>query len=315
MSLLALLAASSSAPSAPPSIHSTGPVALDWANAQILIVASDMGITALREQSDVIYDPAADPSRRWAVYASGNALWVAHSADGITWGTPVRCKADGGPNMPGEDLTITHTWGPNPVPYRDGDGRLHAFIENGTSGEIDAFSSLDGINWTLTKASAIDRTGAWDADLVGSPNAVHDGTKFIVGYEGIRLSPRDETFSVAWGATPATLVKSPANPLVIPREAAGLGNSIVVDAMWVTPDGARAIITAHDGIGGTFPQTMWRMTTTKTDPTSWVKGDFALLGMVDPDVRNDLTVDHHGGRFVTAPDDDSVLVAVPVLPA
>lgn len=317
MNLLALIA---SAATDPPThvgdgIHSTGQVALDWTSAQTIITASAMGITVLREQSDIIYDPGADPSRRWACYASGNAIWVAHSADGITWGAPVRCKRDGGANMPGEDPSITLTWGPDPVAYRDSAGSLHCFIENNATNCIDALSSTDGINWTTTKASAIDRSGSpYDADLVGSPNAVHDGTRFIVGYEGIQLSPREETFSLAWGSTPATLVKSPNNPIVRPTLVAGLGHSIVTDAIWLTPDGSRAMLAAHDGIGGTSsPASMWRMTTTKTDPTTWTQGDFALIGMVDA-VRNDLTVDHKNDRFVTAPEDDSKIVSVAVIP-
>lgn len=333
MSLLALLAAGADPPDPvqPPelpasTIHSATPRGIDWPGAVTLVTKSQTPYTnaTLREQDDIILDPGhPDPSRRWCFYfsvngSSGSQVWVCHSPDGTTWSNPVLCTVAGDAFW-GEDPSVTQTLTHvNPSAYRDGEGRLILYCENNFTSDIDAYTSTDGVAWTLLAAGVIARSGAtsgWDHYLVGSPNARHDGTKFIIGYEGIQTDPgSSETFSVAWGADPAVLTKSPNTPVIDPNTLPGLSESIVVDAFWVTPDRTAIMLTAHSGRGDA--RTMWRMRTTNLDPTTWKQSDFTLIdagGVIDP-VRNDLTADLWHGRLVTAPADDLSLVSVALLP-
>lgn len=331
MSLLALLAARAvtgpapdPGPKAPTTVpasmlHSTSQAIIDWGQSSLLVSVSQLpGYSTLREQDDIIYDPAhPDPGKRWcfyfsAMFGSASHVYVMHSPDGTEWTNPVYCFG-------GQDPSITQTWEPNPVAYRDEQDRLVIFYENNATDQVDAAVSTDGVTWTVVKAGTIPRetgTSGWDHSLTGSPNARHDGTRFIVGYEGIQTSPTHiETFSLAWGATPSTLVKSPHTPIIDPTTMTGLGTSIVSDAIYLSPSGDRAFLAAHDGrVGGAAVGTMWRMTTTKTDPTTWQAGDFTLIGgMVDPAVKNDLTLDAYHARLVTQPADDLTIVTAPLV--
>lgn len=332
MSLLALLAAHAATgpvdpgdPDPPPvpdltvptsTLHSLTGDVLDWGQAQTLVLLSQFpAANDLREQDDIIYDPGAtDPNRRWCFYFSvsygaTSRVFVIHSADGEEWTNPVQCFNDG------QDPSITQTWEPDPVAYRDGLGRLILFCENNGTSDIDAWASVDGTTWEKIQGGAIVRSAGWDHSLVGSPNARHDGTRFIVGYEGIRTSPsRIETFSLAWGGTPSTLVKSPNNPIVDPTTQ-GLHDSIVSDALYLSPAGDRVFLGAHSGLSAAQNMTMWRMTTTKTDPTTWTTGDFTTVGgMADPTRRGDFTIDAYRGMVVTTPEGRQSMVRLPLVP-
>lgn len=331
MSLLALIATLAGGsnpdpepepPTAPVSLlHSTNAAVLDWEQATPLVLLSQLaGYSELREQDDIIYDPGAtDPARRWCFYFSAmvgtsSRIWVIHSADGIEWTNPVFCFF-------GQDPSITQTLNPNPVAYRDDQGRLVLFCENNATNEVDAWTSTDGTTWTLEKASAIPRSGessGWDHFLTGSPNARHDGTNFIVGYEGIQDVPtRIETFSVAWGTTPTTLVKSPNTPVVDPTATPGLADtSVVSDAIYMNPAGDRIFLGCHRGTLSAGPDSMWRMVTSNMDPTTWAPGDFTVVGgMADPTHRGDFTIDAYHGLVVTKGESGAAtsMVTVPLV--
>lgn len=332
MSLLALLASQTTSPGPGPDpdptptvpvslLHSTTTATLDWTDTQNLVLVSQLaGYDSVREQDDIVYDPgASDPARRWcfyfsAMFGASSRVWVMHSPDGIEWTNPVFC-------FYGQDPSVTQTLEPNPKAYRDGSGRLVLFCENNSTDEVDAYTSLDGVAWTLDKAGAIPRSGAssgWDHFLTGSPNARHDGTKFVVGYEGIQDVPtRIETFSVAWGPTPSTLVKSPSTPVIDPTVTPGLANtSVVSDAIYLNPAGDRIFLGCHRGTLSAGTDSMWRMVTTNLDPTTWQQGDFSVVGgMVDPDRRGDFTLDAYRGLVVTTPAGTQSLVRLPLKPA
>ena len=157
---------------------------------------------------------------------------------------------------------------------------------------------------------------AWDSGLTGSPCGRHDGTQYIVGYEGYKSLEKAESFGVAVGTSPTSLTKLAGNPIVHPYDhRPPLLESVVMDAMWVA-DGL-AFISCHSGVmSETGVVGMWRMVSEKTDPTTWVRGDFELIeqGLITPNVRNDLTTSPDG-RYVTAPANDASLVLVPGVPA
>lgn len=296
-------------------IHDTAHRILSWAEAEVIVTPESTSSTTitLREQDDIIYDPA-DKTAPWKMYYSavfpgsedgGDEIWFISSADRVTWNAPVRCTRNGSPLI-AQDPSICQTLSNRPVAYRDG-GRLVMYAEN-PSATVNVYSSEDGVEWTLDQGSVISREATWESRLVGSPCARHDGSRYIVAYEGVETTNKVQSTGIAYGTTRTTLAKLPA-PVIT---ASGFGfsppnQSAFIDSMWLTPAGDRIHVTGHAGHDGAV--TMFRAYTTNTDPTTWQVGDFTLIGMVDA-VRNDLTCDWWGDRLVAAPDDDLSLVAV-----
>lgn len=297
------------------------PVLLDGHDT-VLVTAAAVGASTLREQDEIIYDPAdPDPDRRWKLYFTATgldpspAVCVIFSPDAKTWSTPVRCTM-GSSDKASEDPSIVTMLHQRGQAYRDGLGRLVIFVEDYATLGICAYASIDGVTWDdLSETPVIPRGGGgWDNNLVGSPVARHDGEQFIVGYEGI--GGGYESFGLAVGADPASLTKHPANPVWNAANEPKVGVSIVVDSFFLTDDGEGIVLLAHDGkqAGAEPPptNTMFRGYTANTDPTTWVDGDIAYLGDADLwGVKNDITVDHSTGltRVVTTPANDKSLVA------
>src|SRR5690606_26728187 len=97
----------------------------------------------------------------------------------------------------------------------------------------------------------------------------------------------------------------------------GLANtSIVSDAIWLNPAGDRIFLGCHRGTLGGGTDSMWRMTTTNLDPTTWQQGDFTVVGgMADPTHRGDFTLDAYHGRVVTKGESGSAtsMVTLPLI--
>lgn len=306
-------------------IHSTDNLVIDWTASTTLVSIGQLsGYNHLREQDDIIYDPfETDPDKRWKFYFSaaalssipsgGSDIWVMFSADGETWATPIPCTV-GGSTMVGEDPTVVQTLTTTPIAYRDG-GSLVMFAEN-TTPTVSVYSSTDGVAWTLDEADAIPlgAGNSWDSDLAGSPCARHDGSQYIVGYEGIYANI--ESTGIAYGSDRTALTKHPGNPIITAYDWGFLGTnaSAFIDSMWLNPAGDKVLVSGHSGYDAGSQIRMWRAYTTNLDPTTWALGDFHLIGMVDY-VRNDLTADRYRDRLITAPANDLSLVSVPLTTA
>lgn len=303
-------------------IHSTSHRIIDWTQSTTLVNISQLaGYNHLREQDDIVYDPAdPDPDKRWKLYFSAAQLasqpsgtshiWATFSPDKVTWSTPVPCTV-GGVTLVGEDPTITQTLSTTPSAYRDS-GQLVMFAENGDE-NINVFSSVDGIAWTLDQQDVlvVGASGEWDDSLVGSPCARHDGTRYLLGYEGIEYNV--ESSGLAYGTSRTSLTKIAANPILTAYDwgFTGTNASAFMDSFWLTPDGSTIQMTGHSGYDAGSQIRMWRAYTTNLDPLTWTLGDFTLIGMADF-VRNDLTVDWWGDRVVTTLDNDSAIISAPL---
>lgn len=307
----------------PRTIDSLSSLTIDWASATTIVTAAQCGALALREQDDVIYDPLAAPDKRYACYVTAEygqtvegtytpwwEVWVTYSPDGLTWAAPTRCTMNTGGALAGQDPSIVLTWDTSGgAVHRDSGGKMWMYLENHpdpANHDVHAYSSTDGLVWTLEMLNVIPRgtAGQWDSLLTGSPNARYIDGQYVVGYEGAAGSL--ESWGVASGSSPTALTKSPANPLIT-GPAHSFGNSVFMDAWWLSTDGSRIILTAHSGLNG---HQMPRFYTTNLDPLTWTVADFALIGDTDPSVRNDLTAHVRADRLVTAPADDSKIVAV-----
>lgn len=291
------------------------PLVLDWDRARTIVTVADCaGVATLREQDDVIPDP--DGPHPFVFYFTGartgdvdasSYVWRTTSSDGITWAAPVECTA-AGVALRGQDPSIVQTFGAAaPTLYRDGSDLMWMYLENNTSNMVDVLSSTDGVAWTVAAASVIPvgAGGQWDASLTGSPVARHDGTRFIVGYEGIAS---EDGYGLAIGTSATSLTKHAGNPVITPNSLGVVGTSAFCDSMWVA-DG-KVHLTGHSG--NTSGLTMFRASTDNLDPGAWTDADLTLVGVVDPTVRNDLTADLATARLVTAPTNDLSLVTVPL---
>lgn len=303
-------------------IDSELPLILDWDAAVTIVDTGEVaGSTTLREHDDIVHDPddpnlGTYPEREFKFYFSAvisgtSRVWVATSADRSTWSAPVACTISGG-DFVGEDPSITQVFGSTPKAYRDGSDYLWLYCENNTSNEIDVYRSTDGFAWTLQQASVIPKASGWEAYLTGSPCARHDGTQFVIGYEGINAlgGSQREAFGIASGVSATSLAKSANNPVLHPDDIPEADISIVVDSMWLTADGARVIATAHDGAFSTTAS-MFRFSTTVLDPTTWDNGDITLIGdrFIDPAViRSDLTADTYGRTHLVTNTSDRLAI-------
>lgn len=292
-------------------------------NASTLAVIADIsGATEIREQDSVVYDPddpnlATYPERLYKLYItasvapSGKRLYVLFSADGVTFGAPQACTMDTTNPRDYEDPSVCTLLNTPGRVHRDGSGKMHLYCEDNSSNAVYAYESVDGLSWTGMSGNPVIPLGAggtWDAALAGSPCAVFDGTNYIVGYEGIDATPVDK-FGIAVGTSPNSLTKSASNPLLaVADHASATGQSVVVDAMWLTDDGLQIKLLAHDG--GPSGSTMFGWKTSNVDPATWTNADFAEDGdLLDPAVRSNPTI-HYGNKhqIVTCPSNTSVVL-------
>lgn len=301
------------------SIDSAVPAVVDFANASTIVLLYQIpGAVTFREQDDVVHDPSdlAAPYKLYFTAAfdatpdNDSRTYLVTSTNRVTWSAPIPCTV-GGATLVGQDPSITQTFnqGP-PVAYRDGDNKLWMFLErNAPFSYTDLYSSTDGIAWTLEQRPAIPKGagGTWDSDLTGSPVARHDGTQFIVGYEGI--SGTDEASGLTIGVDPTALVKHAANPVLTAPTLGATGTTAFWDAFWVSADGDRVMVTGHPGYASGL--TMFRAYTTNLDPTTWTNASFTYLGAAGAG-REDLTCDLASGRHITTPSDDLSIVSLPL---
>ena len=296
-------------------------LALDWSRSTTILHISQIpGCTALREQDDVIYDPTQPPERRYAIYVTAQfpeqlwEIWVVYSGDGVNWGAPLRCTLATGGALLGQDPSVVLTLDPaRPVVHYDEDDRMWMYLENHpdpTNHSTHAYSSLDGLEWTLEMLNVIPNgeTGTWDANT-GSPNARYVNGQYVVGFEGFGTSGLGERWGIAYGSTPTALTKSAANPL-ISGASHGISASCFMDSWWLSKDGSRIMLTGHSGVNG--PTYMPRFYTENTDPVTWQPTDFIYIGDTSASIRNDLTAHVLGDRLVTAPSHDQSLACIPL---
>jgi hypothetical protein len=296
-------------------------ISIDMTNAETLVLASSVtNASELREQDSIVHDPddpnlGTYPEREYKLYFSATVsgdkrIYVAFSADGATFGTPTACTM-GGSNRQSEDPSaVTLLATPGQV-YRDGSDVMYLYCEDSSTSDVYVYSSTDGMSFTeMSSNPAIARGAAtaWDETLVGSPVALHDGTDFIVGYEGINASTV-ECLGVASGATANGLTKSANNPVWTGAADPVATNSIVSDTILVS--GGVAVVFAHVGTSGVG--NMFRGVSSVTDPTAWVSGDIVTSGYGDlaSTLKNDLTLDYSDtslSTVVTGASDDQSLV-------
>lgn len=289
----------------------------------IATAAEITNATELREQDEVIYDPldpnlGTNPERRYkfyysAVVSGNNRVYVKFSENGREWGSPNSCTM-GGSNRVSEDPSVMTLWNTRGRVFRDGSNKMYLYCEDSTTNTIYVYESTDGLTWTEMSGNPVigkGGSGSWEQFLVGSPNARHDGTNFIVGYEGIAGSgtPGEECFGVASGTSANSLTKSSNNPVWDPSVDGHPTTSIVVDSMFKNDAGDKVVLFAHSGVVDT--PTHWRGVTTVTDPTAWVSGDITTVGGNLSTIRNDLTLEHSGNGYTTvitgAADDQSLV--------
>jgi len=264
------------------------------------------GLTNVREQDSIIYDPGDPnlgtyPERLYKFYFTSDSAGkqVAFSADGVTWGTPTTLTG----TAPREDFSVTTKLSATGEVYRDGDGKMWMYGENNSS-SIDVSWSIDGIDWTSGATNVIPIGTGWEATLVGSPTARHDGSQFVVVYEGVDVSSF-ESVGVATGATPTSLTKLAANP-VTQRSTFG---DCIIDAWMLSDDGTEIIGLCHRGAGAASgPLSTYRVRTSETDPTAWVNGSFTKVTESLLFARNDYTRGRSDKWFVTGNDADTALV-------
>lgn len=298
------------------SLDHDGQTTLTVALAVPVVLADVSTATEIREQDGIVADPAdpnlgGNPERAHKFYFSASLsggvkrVYVTFSTNGTSgWTTPQVCTM-GGSNRQSEDPSVvTDLHAPGQV-HRSG-GSMFMYVEDSSTSTIYVYTSTDGIAWTeMASNPVIDRvTSSWEGLLVGSPCGRHDGSRFILGYEGIDNASAGslEGLGVAVGSTANTLTKSAANPVWDPTVEPLADRSIVVDAIDLTADGTAFVVTAHDGIGSGTP-TAWIGRTTNLDPASWVSGDIVGVGDTNTSLdRRDLTRDYASSqRMVTSP--------------
>jgi hypothetical protein len=301
-----------------------------------IVVADEADITSattLREYDDIVHDPndpnlGSFPEREYkcyftAIVSSSERLYVAFSADGASWGTPVALTGADVATVALEDPSVVTMLGTRGQVYRDGSDKMYLYAERKAGiTTIFAFESTNGIAWTLLADGdpAIDKGagGAWDDALVGSPVARHDGTNFIVGFEGVDALPTStaEGFGIAVGATADDLTKSANNPVWTSDTDPYATDSIVVDSFFLNDAEDAIYFLAHGRRGGSSTtNTMFRGKTSVLDPTLWEDGDIAVIGSrLSPILFNDLALDHSSGlaRVVTGGDQDFTIVSYPL---
>jgi len=275
----------------------------------VVSVASITGAATLREHSSIYYDPedpnlGTYPERLYKFYVTSRTatptsrVWVGFSADGVTFSGWTQCVM-GTSDWNSEDPDLCTVWSSPGRAHRDGSGKLHLYVEHKHGSTVDdgktiyVYEGTDGINWTQMSGNPVIATGSgWEATLVGSPNARHDGSNYIVGYEGISATPR-EAFGIAYGSAPNSLTKLAGNPVWDPDVDAGVDDSIVVDSFDLSADGSAIVFHAHSGINGASTRT-FRGISSETDPLALTSGDITFLSNVAT-YRNDLTRDYHDG--------------------
>jgi len=270
--------------------------------------------TFFREQDCIVHDPndpnlGTNPEREYKLYFSatlpaGARIYVLFSADGETWGSPQAC-------ITGDPIRVSED--PSPVllldtpgqVYRDVDDKMYLYTEDGNSAGTYVYESTDGINFTTMSGNPVIPKGApgsWEEQLAQSPCAVHDGTQFIVGYEGFSISTAQ--FGIASGTSPNSLTKSANNPVLSASEHAHLaGTNVVIDTMWKV--GSQIKLIGHAGSG---PDRVFGFKTSNLSPATWVNADFSEDGkQFDPGEAFTIGVNFaNPGQVTGCPENDTL---------
>lgn len=145
--------------------------------------------------ADNIY--AADVLRRGQVYYmwyggqggdGHDRIFLATSVDGLHWhhypsNTAPQAVLDSGSNNHVNDPTVVEVGGTLYMYY--------TVAATGIDDRVHLATSSDGINWAL-KGRVIDvgPAGSWESIRVGRPAVLHDGTQFLLWYDGTGASGR-----------------------------------------------------------------------------------------------------------------------------
>lgn len=229
------------------------------------------------EHDGIVHDPndpnlGTNPEREYKIYFraqntnGNNRVFVAFSEDGETFGNITRAIL-GSSDPESDDPSVVQTMSPRGQVYRDGEGKMYLLVERGASTPIDGYESTDGINWTALTNPLLEKggVGTWEEFQAASPLGRHDGTNFIVGYEGSN-NAGDDQFGIAIGTDLNNLTKSVHNPLFGGGDHSEITtDSVVVDWMGLNDTEDEIILMFHES-GGTK---MARIHTTNTDPTTW----------------------------------------------
>jgi hypothetical protein len=254
---------------------------------------SDVG-----EQSPILYDPGAIPTRQWVLWtavavAGVKRVYVVFSSDGEEWSLPIRCVMGAG-DRASDDPSIVSSFTRSGEVLRFG-GKLYMYVEDTATSDIYAYEGTDGVNWTEMSGNPVIVKGAggtWESFLAGSPCAYHNGTEFIIGYEGLITGSYGAAFGIAHGVTPNGLTKLAANPV--------LSTGMRVDEFFRTRDGERIILLGGSipGLGSGFTSLLMRAQTWNLDPLTWSLDDFQIipgfLGLESEELAagGDFTLDH-----------------------
>lgn len=300
-----------------------GPATLGYSTL-LLTPSSIPDATHLREQDEIVYDPDdPDPAKRYKFYVTAvinndfaaTQVWAIFSPDAVTWSAPVKCVLGSG-DRSSEDPSVVTMLGETGRVHRH-QGSITLLVEDKVSGSIYGYQSADGINFTDLSNPVIPRggTGAWDELLTGSPCGRHDGTRFVIGYEGEAGTGLPHSFGISSGLTADGLSKLSANPVWVAADDPNITtDSIVVDSMYRSSDGTAIFLLAHSGVGG--GSTMYRGRTSQLDPLSWAAGDITAIAGDLSTVRNDVTLDNSSGlrRIVAANVSDTQMLLWTLMP-
>lgn len=264
----------------------------------VLVSVSDINTASqVREPDEIMYDPAdPDASRRWKFYFSAmlqpadqSSVFGMFSPDGSTWSAPVLVIDQEGAV---EDPSVVQRLDTPGTIHRDGDGNIHMYCEVGAY--MDLFVSDDnGVTFTsLGHVLSPGADGTYDENQCGSPVARHDGTNYIVAYEGLPgTGYNGDVMALASGTDPAVLTKSANNPVWTPLNDPTI-RSVITDSMFI--DGDEMLLIGHTGNYTSTSHRTYRAWTSETTPLTWVDTDIVHYG-VSMSLRMDPMVDWSSG--------------------
>lgn len=261
----------------------------------------------LHEVGNIVFDPDdADANRRYKLYFSARATFsdapgdvgVAFSPDGLTW-------TEYGSNP----IILNHE---DAYVVRVSNGVWHLWAEDGTptAGDIDHYTSADGITWTADVANnpVIDEgdDGAWTSEKVGSPCVYYDGTNFHMIFDG-RGADTVQSIGVAHSANGATWTFEATNPIIVAADLDGVAaDSVVPTDITLAPDDTTYIALIHDG-----SSTPGVLTTTDA-PAGWDSDSFTQVGTFIQEYQ-EATVHSNDHSVVWEPDAGTGLYLADIL--